>query len=31
MTLQKSIKKKYGESTTITDAWDIVQVQVRAH
>jgi len=27
-TLVKSIKEKYGESVTITDAWDIVQVQV---
>lgn len=29
-TLQKSIKDKYLFSTTITDAWDIVQIQVLA-
>lgn len=27
-TLKESIQSKYGESTTITDAWDIVQIQL---
>ncbi|KAL4225545.1 hypothetical protein ACF0H5_016233 [Mactra antiquata] len=26
--LESSIKKEYGESVTITDAWDVVQVQL---
>ena len=29
--LKKSIKENYRKSTTITDAWNVVQIQVSYH